>query len=145
MKRSLFTLATIFGLIPSVQAADQFQVDGIAAVLMAEGRSEGEIGMMAICEVIRNRGGNPFAQVMRHRQFSCLNHRSITSVIREMSKEKGWHQAQAIARKLMEHPEELGNKTNHANHFEKVGLHPFWTLGLKPVATISNLNFFQCR
>ncbi len=145
MKR-LLTIAGLLGLFPGLRAADHsFEINAVAAVLMAEGRSEGPRGMTAIAEVIRNRGPNPFVEIMRFKQFSCLNGRRVGSLVREMSKKYDWPKAQAIAKQLFDHPETLGDSVRGANHYEAVGLKPFWTVGLRPVATIGNFNFYSCR
>lgn len=138
----------ITGFLASVlhlQSKEEHTRDVIAAVLMAEGRSEGISGMRAIAEVIRNRGNDPIKVVTAYRQFSCLNGRSTTSLILAMKLQKGWYQARAIATELRTRPEQFGNTVKGATHYETVGHTPFWAMGLKLVATVRKLNFFICR
>lgn len=141
-------LMTVIGLLASVlhlQSKDNSSRDIIAAVIMGEGRSEGECGMLAIAEVIRNRGGDPVKVVTARRQFSCMNSRSSRSLVRSMKREHEWPTAIIIATALLTHPEDLGNMAKGANHYETVGRTPFWAIGLRPVATIGNLNFYKCQ
>ena len=139
---------TLIGLIASalhLQSKENFTRDAVAAVLMGEARSEGVAGLRAVAEVVRNRGGDPLKVVTAHRQFSCLNNRTVSSLVRAMKQEEEWPIACSIANVLLKDPAVLGNSAKRANHFEQIGKTPFWAVGLKPVATIGKLNFYICK
>ena len=139
---------TLIGLLASslhLQSKENFARDAVAAVLMGEARSEGVAGLRAVAEVIRNRGENPLKVVTARRQFSCLNNRSVASLVRAMKQDPEWPVAFSIAKVLLTHPQDLGNSVKGANHFEAAVKTPFWSITLKPVATIGKLNFYICK
>ena len=77
-------LSILLASLTGSQAHASFERDAIAAVLMGEARGEGEIGMRAVAEVIRNRGGDPLMTILRKGQFSCLNHCTIEDLVSRM-------------------------------------------------------------
>jgi hypothetical protein len=73
--------------------AQTFEQKVVAAVLMGEAWDQGQVGMLAVAEVIHQRcvetGLTPLEVVtkggFRHRAFSCLNERSAASVVKKFS------------------------------------------------------------
>lgn len=116
----------------------------VAAVLMAEAWGEGEEGMIAVAEVIRNRADryeiSPLAVVKQRRQFSSLNQSSPQALIRRYWKTNDWGLAIKIAKVLYNEPEKLPGITKGASHYD-VGI-PSWARGQKPVAIIGNHRFW---
>jgi len=64
----------------------------VAAVIIAEGGGESKRGMCAIYEVIHTRashkGTSCATEVMRRKQFSCLNNTSPAGLVRRVSEHK---------------------------------------------------------
>lgn len=77
MKKFLFALGTFLHTVFATIPSKSFQRDVVAAVIWAEARSEGARGMRGVAEVIRNRAAarhtTPYLEVVRKKQFSCLN------------------------------------------------------------------------
>ncbi len=123
-------------------APGSFERDAIAAVLAAEARGEGVDGMKAVAEVIRNRGGDPLWQVLKPRQFSCLDQCSIVTLIRMMRRERGWENACAVAGMLLRRPAALGDRTLRATHYDNVLRFPSWAREMKRTAVIGKHAFY---
>ena len=117
----------------------------VAAVLLAEARSEGERGMIAVAEVIRNRadawGVSPLAVVKVEKHFSCLNKTTPEALVRRCRGLPEWSLALAIARQTYNQPETLPGFANGANHFHSESAD--WADGEDPVAIIGRLKFYR--
>ncbi len=142
MKRILSLLTLLGSALQSHATGYYSHRDMIAAVLMGEARGEGEEGLRAVAQVVRNRGGDPLMQVLRRRQFSCLNGTTIEKLTYKMKREKGWKLAQRIAEQLLSNPEQLGDETKGAKFYERTGHRAFWTARFRKVATVGNHDFF---
>lgn len=139
----LVVLTSVIGFVPEAKAVTYGQ-EVVAAVLLGEARGEGEIGMMAVAEVIRNRadkeGVSPLAIVTRSKQFACLNRTTPKKLIRKFWRTNEWKTALRISRLMYNQPEKLPGITNGATHFDSGD--PYWAQGKKPVAVIGNHKFF---
>jgi N-acetylmuramoyl-L-alanine amidase len=117
----------------------------IAAVLMGEAEGEGEQGMIAVAEVIRQRadqqGISPLAVVKQPKQFSCLNSVTPPALIRRHWRKKEWETALKIARLMYNTPEQLPGITCGATHYAT--FIPQWARGTPPVAVIGNHYFWK--
>lgn len=143
MKKIISIITALVNAIQAHASNEPSHRDMIAAVLMGEARGEGERGMRAIAEVIRNRGSDPVMVILRRRQFSCLNGMAIDDLVRRMRREKGWRTAQNIAEQLLKNPQGIGNETRGARFYERVGTKAWWTARFHKVATIGNHDFFR--
>ena len=118
----------------------------VAAVLLAEARGEGEVGMVAVAEVIRRRAdarGVTMLAVLKAGAFSSLNGTSPDRLVRRFHRHTLWPEALAIARRAYNEPATLENLTRGADHFTHKGERPWWSTGLQPVVTIGNHAFYR--
>lgn len=119
----------------------------VAAVLLAEARSEGPRGMWGVAEVIRTRadgyGLSPLAVVKMKRQFSCLNDTTPPRLIRRHWNDPDWPTALQIARTTYNAPQQLPGFTHGATHFHSD--QAFWSRGHRPIAIIGKLKFYRLR
>ena len=119
----------------------------VAAVLMAEAWGEGEKGMTAVAEVIRERSRewkiSPLAVVKRAKHFSCLNNTRPEQLILKFHRKKDFAVALKISRTLYNKPKELPGLAKGATHFHDKSKTPYWTAGHQPVATIGKLLFYR--
>ncbi|MCX6892422.1 MAG: cell wall hydrolase [Verrucomicrobiota bacterium] len=122
----------------------------IAAVLMAEARGDGIVGMTAVGEVIANRARkrqlSPVLIVQQTFQFSPLNRLRPHQLISRYEKLPLYRHALQIASTVIEAPEALPGLTAGADHFEQIGAPiPRWARGRKPVAIIGGHRFWVLK
>ena len=95
----------------------------VAAVLMGEARGEGEIGMTAVAEVIRNRANeaskSPLEIVLKKGEFSCLKDTTPEALHRKFHRMKTYPMALRIAKTCYNTPEQLPNVTKGATFFDQ--------------------------
>lgn len=118
----------------------------LAAVLLAEARGEGEIGMRAVAEVVRRRAdtlGVSMLAVLKPGAFSSLNGTDRDALLRQFHRHRLFPKALNIARLAYNRPEELGDLTRGANHFTHKKERPYWSAGHQPVAIIGNHAFYR--
>jgi hypothetical protein len=151
----LASLAALFGtllvaLLPMVaRAAEMESTYGqriVAAVLMGEARGEGEIGMTAVGEVIRNRANAASKSlleiVLKKGEFSCLNDTTPEALHRKFHRMKTYPLALQIAKTCYNTPEQLPNVTKGATFFGHTQNRPPWLGDVQPVTTIGNHRFY---
>ena len=118
----------------------------VAAVLMGEARGEGEIGMTAVVEVIRNRASeanrSPLAIVLTKGEFSCLNDTTPEALYQRLCRMKTFPMALRIAKTCYNTPELLPNVTQGATFFHQTQSNPPWLTDVRPVTTIGNHRFY---
>lgn len=121
----------------------------VAAVLMGEARGEGEVGMTAIAEVVRNRadehGKSPLAVVCQKGAFSCLNGKSPDRLYREHCHSPLFQTALRIAKTLYNSPEDLPGMTRGATFYDRKEAHPFWLSDVRLVTIIGQHAFYVER
>lgn len=119
----------------------------VAAVLMAEAWGEGEIGMMAVAEVIRNRAQerhrSPLGVVTTPKQFSCLNNTSPEALYGRFATNPDYEKALRIARLIYNQPERLPGHAQGANHYTRSDEQPSWAVGKQPVVVIGAHAFYR--
>jgi N-acetylmuramoyl-L-alanine amidase len=118
----------------------------LAAVLLAEARGEGEVGMRAVAEVVRRRAdaqGVSMLVVLKPGAFSSLNGTNRDALLRRFHRHAQFPQALEIARLAYNRPEALGNLTRGANHFTHKRERPYWSDGYRPVVIIGNHAFYR--
>jgi N-acetylmuramoyl-L-alanine amidase len=119
----------------------------VAAVLMAEARGEGIVGMTAVGEVIANRAKkrqqSPAVVVRQRYQFSPLNRTKPHELISCYERLPLYGVALRIARTVILNPAELPGLAAGADHFEDIGAPtPRWARGRKPVAVVGGHRFW---
>jgi N-acetylmuramoyl-L-alanine amidase len=121
----------------------------VAAVLMGEARGEGEVGMSAVAEVIRNRaqqaGKSPLEIVLKKGEFSCLNGTTPEALYRKFARMKTYQVALRVAKTCYNTPDMLGNKTRGATFYDQKKNRPPWLADVRLVASIGNHNFYVPR
>jgi spore germination cell wall hydrolase CwlJ-like protein len=140
----------IFGLAAVLSApcgAASFDERLIAAILMAEARGEGVVGMTAVGEVIANRARirqmHPAQVVRQGYQFSPLNRTKPRELVSRYEKMPLYPDALRIANTVMQAPAELPGLTAGADHFEDIRAPiPRWARGRRPVAVVGGHRFW---
>ena len=121
----------------------------VAAVLMGEARGEGEIGMTAVAEVIRNRANaaskSPLEIVLKKGEFSCLKDTTPEALHQKFHRMKTYPMALQIARTCYNTPEQLPNVTKGATFFHQTQTRPPWLGDVQPVTTIGNHRFYVSK
>jgi N-acetylmuramoyl-L-alanine amidase len=120
----------------------------IAAVLMAEARGEGVIGMTAVGEVIANRARKrqmpPGLVVQQPFQFSPLNRAKPHELIMRYETMPLYREALRIATMVVHTPAELPGLAAGADHFESIQAPiPRWARGRPPVAVVGRHRFWR--
>jgi cell wall hydrolase len=143
----------LVALLPMVaKAADMKSTYGqrvVAAVLMGEARGEGETGMRAVAEVIRNRANaaskSPLEVVLKKGQFSCLKNTTPEALHAKFHRMDTYPMALQIAKTCYNTPEQLPNATKGATFFHHKQNGPPWLDDVLPVATIGNHTFYVIK
>jgi spore germination cell wall hydrolase CwlJ-like protein len=119
----------------------------VAAVLMAEARGEGNVGMTAVGEVIANRARkrqkHPGVVVQEAYQFSPLNRTKPHELVSRYEKMPLYRQALRIANTVIQTPAKLPGLTAGADHFDDLRAPtPRWARGRRPVAVVGGHRFW---
>ena len=130
-----------------------YQERAVAAVLMGEAWCQGQIGMLAVGEVIRERSvrleRTPLRVVTAGRRgvhaFSCLNGTNIDALIRKFANKREYKMALEVARIVCRTPDQLPGVTRGATHFTLATERPYWAKGHKPVAVIGAHAFYRLQ
>ena len=143
----LQTVLALMAVIVAPCGAASFDERLIAAVLIAEARGEGIVGMTAVGEVIANRARKrqlpPGLVVQEAYQFSPLNRTKPRELILRYEKEPLYREALRIANTVIHTPAELPGLAAGADHFERVQAPvPRWARGRKPVAVVGGHRFW---
>jgi len=122
----------------------------VAAVLMAEARGEGIVGMTAVGEVIANRARKrqipPSVVVRESYQFSPLNRTKPQALVARYEKMPQYREALRIAGVVIHTPAALPGLTAGADHFEHLRAPiPRWAQGQRPVAVVGGHRFWRLR
>lgn len=122
----------------------------VAACLILEAASQGDIGMRGVMAVVRNRArGLPelFAPtVLRGRQFSAFNRitsgrESLAQAIARAKRDRMWVWAVAIVDEAA--AESWSDPTNGATHYTRSVERTRWTRSLAQTATIGVHSFYR--
>jgi spore germination cell wall hydrolase CwlJ-like protein len=148
----MFTKFLLALLIVGTAQAQSYAHKAVAAVIVGEAGNQGEAGMSAVAEVIRQRTREmkktPDQVVLAGRNgkhaFSCLNGLGPDALIRKQRREKPqFEYALGLAEKLFSAPETLPNATKQATHFTRKEEKPWWARGHKPVVIIGAHAFYR--
>jgi spore germination cell wall hydrolase CwlJ-like protein len=121
----------------------------ITAVLLAEARGEGVIGMSAVAEVIHQRSlerhWTCLKVVTQHHAFSCLNKTTPEKLYEQRRHDPELAAAMGISAILLWHPENITHHTRGANHYHATTMAkpPLWAIGKKPTAVIGHHAFYR--
>lgn len=122
----------------------------VAACLVLESASQGEIGMRSVMAVIRNRArGHPelFAPtVLREKQFSALNphtagRESLWRVIQRARRDPTWPRALSLVDQAQR--EDWHDPTGGATHYTRAAERTAWTRALAKTVTIGAHSFYR--
>lgn len=121
----------------------------VAAVLLGEARGEGEAGMLAVAEVIRNRaretGRSPLEVVCKRGEFSCLNGKTPEQLWRKFVRARTYAVALRIAKTCYNEPHKLGSLTKGATFYDQKRNRPPWINEVRWVASVGNHHFYVLR
>jgi hypothetical protein len=134
---------------PSACAQSTYGQRIVAAVIAGEALSEGEIGMTAVAEVIRNRAKDahrtPLEIVLKHGEFACLHRRTPQQLYDRFARRPGYQVALRLARTCYNEPDRLPNLTHGARFFDRKRDRPWWFSQVRLVACIGNHNFYVLK
>jgi hypothetical protein len=143
---ALLFVACGYAISPRLTAsAATYGQEVLAAVLLAEARGEGEVGMRAVAEVVRRRAdakGVSMLSVLKPGAFSSLNGTNRDALLRRFHRHPMFPGALEIARLAYNQPDALGNLTQGANHFTHKRERPYWSAGHTPLVVIGNHAFY---
>lgn len=121
----------------------------VAAVLMGEARGEGEVGLTAVAEVVRNRAvehdKSPLEVVCQKGAFSCLNGKTPEQLYLQHCRSPLYKTALRIARTVYNSPEKLPGTTRGATFYDRKGATPPWLSAVRLVAIIGQHAFYVER
>jgi spore germination cell wall hydrolase CwlJ-like protein len=121
----------------------------VAAVLMGEARGEGEVGMAAVAEVVRNRavehGKTPLEVVCKKGAFSCLNGKTPDRLYQQHCRSPLFKAALRIAKTVYMSPEKLPGTTRGATFYDRKGANPPWLSEVRLVAIIGQHAFYVAK
>ena len=143
------TLLAILSVLITFQArsASPYEHRIVASVLRAEAMGEGEKGMIAVAEVIRNRanesGKTPLQVVVKRNEFSSLNKTTPDRLYKKYSKAKPFPVALRIAQTC--YTNKLPGITKGATFYDNKRNHPYWLSEVRLVAVVGNHNFYVPR
>ena len=144
------TIALVALLPMAARAAEMKSTYGqqiVAAVLMGEARGEGEIGMTAVAEVIRNRANeaskSPLQIVLKKGEFSCLNDTTPEALHQKFYRMRTYPMALRIAKTCYNTPETTAQRHEGGNLLRPASRNtPPWLGDVRPVTTIGNHTFY---
>lgn len=128
----------------------QRERETIAACLILEAASQGDIGLRAVMAVIRNRArGVPELfepTVLREKQFSALNkvtagRETLTQAIQRAKRDRMWDRAMSIVDAALD--ESWHDPTGGATHYTRSGERTRWTRSLARTAVIGAHSFYR--
>ena len=121
----------------------------VAAVLMGEAAGEGEAGMVAVAEVVRNRavehGWSPVQVVCQKRAFSCLNGKTAEQLYQEHCRSALFKTALRIAKTLHDSSQDLPATTRGATFYDLRDAKPPWLCEVRRVAIIGQHAFYVAK
>lgn len=124
-----------------------YELKAVATILVAEAGIDGEKGMMAVAEVIRNRAQiknkKPIEIIKQRGAFSSLRGKTIDGLIQKHSHYPQIRVALEIAYELLTSPRSIANTTNNATHFDMITRHPWWCKYTTVTTTIGHHRFYQ--
>ena len=158
MKKPKLTAIGGLDVKPRADAADfyrELEIDTLARTLWGEARGEGDLGMEAVANVIRNRvkvaqdhgtywWGNNIIQVcQKPYQFSCWNRSDPSFQKLQAVDAKNLYFATAlrIARRAV--IDRLEDHTNGATHYHADYVSPYWAKGETPTVIIGHHIFYK--
>jgi spore germination cell wall hydrolase CwlJ-like protein len=114
---------------------------------MGEARGEGEIGMTAVAELIRDRANaaskSPLEIVHKKGEFSCLKDTAPEALHQKFCRMKTYPMALGIAKTCYNTPEQLPNVTKGATFVESMKINrPPWLGDVQFVTPIGNHRFY---
>lgn len=156
-----FTIAWVAALFSRVTGAPS-QTEVVAAVIWAEARGEGLMGMRMVAEVIENRrmllrssGGygtiwvrTAYEVVIEPKQFSCLNTWGAAKLVAFAKASTGpdrsaWEACLQLAEQLVQGTFENFNWTQGATHYHSVAVRPAWAGKLQCMVEYRNHIFYK--
>ena len=120
----------------------------VAAVILAESGGHGRKGMEAVYEVIHARASvrrtTCVAEVLRRKQFSCLNGVKPSRLVQRMKTHKHWAGVHDELLKWIPITAHTGtNPFNRCRHYHATRITPYWAKGKTPHATFGGHHWYN--
>lgn len=148
MKHLILSAALILALTHSLFANNEYRKQIVAACIVLEAGGEGKIGMQAVANVLVNRANRRntdlYTEARRKWQFSCMNGRSDSEVLR-LANAKRFENSFSYALTLLEVADtgHLQDVSGGATHYHNTKVLPGWAWKLKRVKQIGNHIFYK--
>ena len=120
----------------------------VAAVILAESGGHGRKGMEAVYEVIHARASvrrtTCVAEVLRRKQFSCLNGVKPSALVQRMKRHAHWRWVHDDLLKWIPITAHTGtNPFNRCRHYHATRITPYWAKGKTPHATFGGHHWYN--
>lgn len=142
---------------PSGLPYKEIDLDTMARTMWGEARSEGNVGMHAVANVIMNRyrmalnssgyakmwGNTPAGICTKPYQFSCWlsndpNYKKLVAV--SADKDPAFANALSLARQALQY--KLPDITGGATYYHTKAIRPKWALNIEPISEIGSHKFY---
>lgn len=148
MKHIITLLASAHLVLAQANAPEGFDRELVAAVILAESGGHGRKGMEAVYEVIHARASvrktTCVVEVMRRKQFSCLNRTSPKALTQKMKHHSEWEWVHDKLLKWIPITSHTGtNPFNRCRHYHSTSVTPSWAKGKKPHATFGGHKWYN--
>lgn len=139
-----FILIALLGLFREARAQAEaptgYARQVVSAIILAESGGHGRKGMAAVYEVIHARasvrGTTCLKEVLRPKQFSCLNNTTPARLVARMQKHTEYRWVHDQLLKWVPITSHTGtNPFNRCRHYHATSVLPYWARGEKPFAT----------
>ena len=120
----------------------------VAAVVIAESGGHGRKGMSAVYEVVferaSRRGTSCYAEVIRRKQFSCLNKVTPAALVQRMSKHPEYKWVHDTLLKWVPITSHTGlHPGARCTHYHTTKVSPFWAKDKKPAFTFGGHHWYN--
>jgi hypothetical protein len=148
MKHIIILLALAQLAIAQARAPEGAQRELVAAVILAESGGHGRKGMEAVYEVIHARATARRTtcahEVLRRKQFSCLNREKPILLVLRMKRHRQWKWVHDELLKWVPITAHTGtNPYNRCRHYHAVSVTPYWAKGKRPFATFCGHKWYN--
>ena len=146
--KKIFLIALIC-LLPNLVWSKNIESQVVAAVIIGEAGGEGEVGMLAVAGVIKNRMGqsrSAYEVVTRPFQFAAYSNpvlkkeMPIEDFVAKAALHSRWPYAMLLAEKISE--SSIVDITEGATHFHTASTSPYWSKIFQFKVQIGNHKFY---
>lgn len=148
MKHIIILIATAQLALAQARAPIHADRELVAACILAESGGHGHKGMAAVYEVIHARASvrrtTCAEEVLRPKQFSCLNKTKPAALVKRMKAHKEWKWVHDELLKWVPITSHTGtNPYNRCRHYHAVSVTPYWARGKQPFAVFGGHKWYN--